>query len=342
MVLIVLSERDRTSAIKRLLARTGFIMLPLSVLFIKYYSDLGRVYDQWTWTPYYTGVTDNKNGLGAICLILGLGSVWRFLELARERNSNRRTRSLIAHGVILCIVGWLLWKANSITSLSCFAMGSTLIAVTHLRFVSRRVFIVHAIIFAMICFSLFALFADSGGGVLGAMGRNSTLTGRTDLWRAVLSLAGNPLIGTGFESFWLGTRLEKLWSQNWWHPNEAHNGYLETYLTLGWIGVGLLAALMVTGYRNAIRLFRRDPDCGRIALAYLVAAVLYNISEAALKGLNPIWIVFTLATLAVPARRAVRAPLSVQFAPPEGLTECGLKPVRLHVGSTESSLAKLV
>ncbi len=37
MVLVVLTDPDPSAAVKRLLARTGFLLIPLSVLFVKYY-----------------------------------------------------------------------------------------------------------------------------------------------------------------------------------------------------------------------------------------------------------------------------------------------------------------
>src|SRR5580704_11439709 len=42
MVLIVLSERDWLAAFRQLLASLGFVLVPLSILFIRYYPDLGR------------------------------------------------------------------------------------------------------------------------------------------------------------------------------------------------------------------------------------------------------------------------------------------------------------
>src|SRR5271165_2672105 len=71
IVLIVLTEPEPGTALKRLLTRTAFLLVPLSVLFIKYFPELGREYNQWTWLPAYSGVTDNKNGLGMLCLIFG-------------------------------------------------------------------------------------------------------------------------------------------------------------------------------------------------------------------------------------------------------------------------------
>ena len=108
------------------------------------------------------------------------------------------------------------------------------------------------------------------------------------------------MVGAGYESFWLGERLQRIWSIYWWKPNEAHNGYLEVFLNLGLMGVALLAVLMATGYRNIVRTLRRDPDSGTVRLAYFVAAVVYNFTEAAIRTFQPIWVVFVLMTMALP------------------------------------------
>src|SRR5438552_11701797 len=57
MVLIVLSDLNPAAATKRFLAWSGFLLMPLSVLLIKYYPALGRVYNRWTWEAYFTGVS---------------------------------------------------------------------------------------------------------------------------------------------------------------------------------------------------------------------------------------------------------------------------------------------
>ena len=44
MVQIILTDRDRYAAIKRALPFMAFLLMPLSVLFIKFYPDLGRGY----------------------------------------------------------------------------------------------------------------------------------------------------------------------------------------------------------------------------------------------------------------------------------------------------------
>jgi O-antigen ligase len=142
---------------------------------------------------------------------------------------------------------------------------------------------------------LFALFIDTVGTLVHSLGRSTNLTGRTAIWKAVLSLHTNPLFGTGFESFWLGSRLESVWNMSVKGIQEAHNGYIELYLNLGLVGLFLLGVLIVTGYRHAIAAFRRDPQDGRLRLAYLAAALIFSLTEAGFRMLGPIWFAFLLA-----------------------------------------------
>src|SRR5262249_1950415 len=155
---------------------------------------------------------------------------------------------------------WLFHQANSMTSMSCFAMTAGLITVTTFRFGQRRM-LVHVMAAAIVGVSAAVLFLHIGGSGLETMGRNSTLTDRTEIWGQLLKMSGNPLIGTGFESFWVGQRLERIWAAG---PllkgiNEAHDGYLEIYLSLGWVGVACLAGMIISGYRNATKVLHRDP-----------------------------------------------------------------------------------
>jgi exopolysaccharide production protein ExoQ len=96
MILIVLTDQDRINAIKRLLARVSFALIPVSVLLIKYYPELGRKYaTQWDSTVFFTGVTTDKNMLGVCCLIFGLASVWRLLQELHARKEKRRKGAIL-------------------------------------------------------------------------------------------------------------------------------------------------------------------------------------------------------------------------------------------------------
>jgi exopolysaccharide production protein ExoQ len=298
MVLVVLTDRDAAAALKRLVTYTAFLLIPASVLFIKYYPELGRYYDRWEGIAFYSGVTADKNMLGCICMVLGLGILWRFVDTFRE--ADHRTRQFVAVGTVLGMNLWLFHIANSATSLGCFMLGGTLVVILSL-FKTARPWMVHLMVGGVAAVAVVAyLFQDAFAFLVVSMGRNTTLTGRTDLWNELIGMITHPWLGAGFESFFLGDRLEYLWNKYWWHPNEAHNGYLETYLTLGRVGLGLLGLLIATGYRNAIANYRVDPRSGALRIAYLVIAPIYNITEAAFKVMSPVWILFLLAATAVP------------------------------------------
>lgn len=301
MILIILTDAEPLAALKRVFARVGFVLLPASILFIKYYPEIGRVYaSHWDSTVFFVGVTTDKNMLGMTCLVFGLASMWRFLTELRGSEAGRKAGSLIAHGAMVLMTIYLFSIVNSMTSLSCFVLGSVLMAVTTSPKLGRKRMLVHAMLFASVAFCFCVLFLNLGDSLLATIGRNSTLTGRTDLWDTLLKMDTSPVAGSGFESFWLGSRLEKLWSIYWWHPNESHNGYLEMYLNLGWIGIGLLAGLAVAGYRNITKLLLRDPEAGRLRLAFFLVGIAYNFTEAAIRTMGLVWVAFLLCVMAVP------------------------------------------
>jgi exopolysaccharide production protein ExoQ len=300
MVLIVLTDPDPLVAAKRFFSRATFWLLPISVLFIKYYPDLGRAYNQWTWTPMYTGVTTFKNLLGMTCLVCGLSSLWSFMGAYRDKKMPYRVRHMLAHGAMILMAVWLIHTADSMTSLSCLLMAGTLIVFTSQSRHATRVKVAHCLVAGAIIFSLCGLFIDPSA-LLPSLGRNSTLTGRREIWTAVLAMHSNPLLGTGFESFWMGDRLERVWQMSVKGIQEAHDGYLEVYLNLGWAGLAFLAGIIVTGYRNVLTVFREDPHAGRLRLAFFTAGIIYSLTEAGFRMMSPIWVGFLLAVTCVPA-----------------------------------------
>ena len=296
LVLVVVTEPDPREALSRLMKRAAYVLVPFSILLIKYYPALGRSYNEWTGSTVYTGVTRDKNLLGADCLLLGLFFSWHLLcTLARSRGHARRDE-LILSATFLCMIGWLLLKANSATSLMALVVGIATVLVVGRRFVDRQrvgAYLVAALV--IVCGAEFVIGVTDT--LLQVLGRESTLTGRTDLWAAVLEADINPLVGAGFESFWLGDRATKFWSMFKFRPNQAHNGYLETYLNLGWIGLILMVSWMLSAFQGAARTFRSDFDLGRFQLGVLASLMLYNVTEGAFRGLNLMWFAFYLAAL---------------------------------------------
>jgi O-antigen ligase len=313
MVLVVLTDPSPAAAMRRLFSRIGFLLIPLSVLFIKYYPELGRGYSRWTWEPFFTGAATEKNALGCICMIFGLASFWRFVGAFHRTDASPRGGHLLAHGVILAMTGWLFWMADSSTAFACFSVGALLILVM-MTWGANRPAAAHVFLGSMVLAGiLMFVFRDAYAVVVQALGRDVTLTGRTDIWAELLAIKINPWLGTGFETFWLGERAEYFWNKYYFHPNQAHNGYIETYVNLGWVGVGLLTLMITSGYRNIVDTLRQDPQAGALKLAFFAVALIYSMTEAAFKVMHPVWIAFLLAVTVIPTGSAPRqVPVAVE------------------------------
>lgn len=312
MILIVVSDAHPVAALRRVFSRVGFILIPASLLFIKYFPYLGRGYDSYSGAPSNLGVTTNKNILGVVTFVLLLGALWRIIGLLRsDEMPFHRRRHLLAQWTLLILGIYLLSFANSDTSTVAFVLGAGLLLATSLRFVRRNAGAVHVLVLALLMAVGFAMLFGGTAGIAHALGRNSHLTGRTDIWAAVIPMASNSLVGAGFESFWLSPRvLARLWQLFPNLPlNEAHDGYVEVYLELGWIGVGLIMFLLLDGYRRSVKAFRREPMLGGLLVAYVLCAMIYNITEAGFRMLDPMWIFFLLAI--IEASRIVSEPLEV-------------------------------
>jgi O-antigen ligase len=299
MVLIIATDAQPIAALRRLYSRVGFVLLPFSVVLIRY-TDMGRGYTP-DGNPMNTGVTTNKNSLGLIVYLISLGALWNVRSLLIHKDEPNRGRRLVAQATLLAFGLALLEMAHSATPIACFIFGSGLILATSLRAIRSRPARVHSLFLLIALVGGVAFLSGGEADVARALGRESNLSGRTEIWQAVLAEAGNPLIGAGFESFWnanadkVAQRLRNFWQiQN---LVSAHNGYIEVYLDLGWIGVCLIALILITGYRRACQAFQGDPELGSLLLAYIATATIYSITEAGFRILTPSWIFLLLAVV---------------------------------------------
>lgn len=305
MTLVVFTEPDPREAMIRLFKRTAYVLAPLSILFIKYFPKWGRGFDP-SGFAMNTGCTTDKNSLGSINLVLGFFFFWYALQVWQWEKGKLRKRELIFCGIFLLMTGWLLRSAHSSTSVVSFLVAATVVLILATRRLNLRklgfyiVTITITVVVANELFGLFDLF-------LALLGKDPTLTDRTDVWHNALKIENNPFVGTGFESFWLGERRDKMWAIYWWHPTQAHNGYVETYLHLGFVGLGIMLILIVSAYRKGARMLFNNFELARFRLGFLAAFVLYNVTEAAFKALHPVWFMFYLIAIELPALTSVGA-----------------------------------
>jgi exopolysaccharide production protein ExoQ len=300
-ILVVLTDPRPIEAIRTVLRRVSYLLIPLSILLIKYFPRLGRQYSEWSGEALYVGASTSKNMLGAMCLLSGLFFFWDTVSRWADRHEPRTKRILLVNFAFLAYTAYLLRLAHSVTSTVCLVIGCAVIAAAHSRFFQRNPVLLKAAPPVTFCIFIIVAF---GFGMYGnfaeVVGRDPTLTSRTQLWKILLSMHTNPLIGTGFESFWLGSRLDVIWQQFSIHINEAHNGFLEVYLNLGIVGLLLLVVFLMAAYRT---ICGKQPTSrngvGDLGLAIWTVVLFYNVTEASFKD-SPTWLVLLLVAINLP------------------------------------------
>jgi len=152
------------------------------------------------------------------------------------------------------------------------------------------------------------------------IGKDPSLTGRTDIWAAVLHRAElRPALGYGFGAFWTDK-----WGPAWfirqevkWEAPTAHNGWLDVLLQLGCVGVALAALHFLVSSAAAVMRAFRGPE-GYWALLFMVIFALFSVSESTVMQYNGItWAIYIatgakllewqgLSGLGAPRRQPVR------------------------------------
>lgn len=300
VALVILTERNPIQAIRAVFVRCAYVLFPLSIVFLRYLPELGRRYTR-SGGLEVTGVTTQKNSLGILVTVCGLFLLWDWLEKSREDWAKLGMVERRLPILFLLIGIYLLYLCDSQTSILCLIVGSGVMLSGKLPFLRGRVgamgtYTVVAILAYLLLDEMFGL----KDAILGAMGRDSSFTGRTDVWRELLALKTDWLIGTGFLSFWSDMSYQSRLPD--WVAFSAHNGYLETYIDGGMIGVlFLVLMLLVIGFRAN----RRLAFGGNYALAQfavLLMMLIGNFSESHFARMGPMWFLFLLTALEVPER----------------------------------------
>jgi O-antigen ligase len=294
MALVLLTEQRPYDAVVATVRRLAFFAMPVSVLFIRYYPEFGRGY-AFGGGVMNSGVSDNKNTLGLTCLIAGICYVWTHLF----------RRDLDWYDVAIgAIVVWLLYEANSKTSVTCVIVATAILVLSRRPVIAREpTRIVAVTVAAALAYVAADSLFDVKEYVLAMLGRDATFTNRTELWAVVRGLQKSALVGTGFMSFWAGDRMAAIWRALGPGINQAHNGYLEQYLNLGYVGVAFIITIVSAALLNVRTQLRADYPVAILRLCFIVTAMLYNYTEASFYGINNMWVLLLAASIDPSATR---------------------------------------
>jgi O-antigen ligase len=285
MALVLMSEDNPRQALEILLRRSAYILMPFSLLLINYYPALGREYTRWSGKEMWIGVSVHKNSLGSLCLVSAVFLLWALHRRWTQHGLTGGRYQSRADAAVLLITLYLLkgpQDAYSATSIGAFAVSiATLLGLNCLRMFKLRVpqpGLLVLIVF-LIGFGVSAPFL--GGSNIAAasstLGRDATLTGRTDTWTELIPVVERePLLGYGFGSFWTTDRRDL------YQMSFAHNGYLDILLELGVVGLSFYTVWLLSCVRKIHCILREDYNWACLAICFLVTSLVYNGTESAL------------------------------------------------------------
>ncbi|MBW4424390.1 MAG: O-antigen ligase family protein [Nostoc desertorum CM1-VF14] len=150
-----------------------------------------------------------------------------------------------------------------------------------------QVVMITSALMLLIIFSM--LLINNAETVVGTSGKDLTLNGRSDLWELVIAKVWErPWLGYGYSGFWTSNAASNLRATYDWASN-AHNGFLQLLLELGFLGfltfaVGFIR-FFVMALTRIVSVAEKPEDYWPMQM--LIIIVIVNFSEARL--LTPSW-----------------------------------------------------
>ncbi|WP_292053316.1 MULTISPECIES: O-antigen ligase family protein [unclassified Brevundimonas] len=296
-----LGARYRGVALPRLLAMAGLWMGVLSVLFVILLPHIGvhhGVND-----GLWRGIWYEKNQMGLVMVACAVGAAsWLAAGAKRPK---------LAAGILVLCSGLALATASK-TSLVCLMLGlGTVLALTVMRRGGPVLTIITVWCGVVVAGLGLWLWTMDSATILALLGKDPTLTGRTEIWAAVARASEqHPALGYGYNAFWGKDSVPANWIRHstGWDVPSAHHGWLDILLELGWTGAILTGG--VTGLSVLVHLFRVGGYGAREgwwSLAYLGIFILLSLSESVVMTAQNLPWVLCIAAL---ARAFDKAPLN--------------------------------
>jgi O-antigen ligase len=270
------------------------------------------VLDQDSHAGAWKGLSEQKNAFGAnIALAVLLLSLIRF-----------RKYNWLRYALLMLALAELALSRCSTGLSACVVSMAALPLMKLIRLPARLRIPAYILSFAMLLAAC-GIVASNADVLFRLLGRDATLTGRTDIWAAlVTAVKHRPILGYGYDAFWTGLKGESLnviIASGWLVP-EAHNGYLELCIEFGCVGLGIFFLAFGNTWRQACRFIRSEAGAFRYwPLAFLIYLLTHNLGESDLMGKSSLSLFVFLSLCTSLASQNRRAAVDFEVAAPAGL-----------------------
>ena len=299
MGFMVLSERKPLQALESMLRRTAYVLIPLSLVLIKYFPQYGISYTVHEGIRMGTGVTTHKNSLGVLCAVLVFFLIWRLFLKWRAGGLFKSKSYTYADAIVIGIGLFLLFGGGatySATSILIFIIGMAFLIILY-RYKNLAKYLADHLKPALIVMAVLLMFFYSIllPLVTSLLNRSENLTDRDEVWSSVLEVASqNPILGTGYGGYWglAGDTAKKHHK-----VNQSHNGYIEIYLQVGIVGIIFFTIFIFEFCGNIRRAFNHVYDWGVFGMCFLIMVLVYNYSEASFISTTLIWTLIVVMSI---------------------------------------------
>jgi exopolysaccharide production protein ExoQ len=228
----------------------------------------------------WKGIFSAKNYLGNLALF--------FLTVAVSyRPRTAFFRSVRFSQIVFCLTAIAFSRAATAYLLTAVYVVYFVILRNLRRFRKKDYFLV-CVIFAVALSAVIAVVMLWPGFLFELLGKDVTLTGRTDIWGAVLdSILKRPLLGYGYQAFWLGLQGESyhvILAVSWMLA-QAQSGFLDVVLEVGVGGLAIVVMVFGFAFRDGVVCLFQSPDQRQLwavewYLAIVVLTLIYNLDES--------------------------------------------------------------
>lgn len=210
----------------------------------------------------WRGIFFHKNTTGRV-MVFGLAVIiaaWVGTDLSR-------TLLLFAGGTVLVVI---VGTTSQTTMLGTLVLGAGLIAVRMVRGNALKSVVITLMILTIAWHGFLIGFANYDI-ILEMLGRDASLTGRTEIWQYTLQYSfERPFTGYGYDAFWNGELSPGAQYSEYWGTPHSHNGWLEIMIALGIPAALIMFGIVVATMFRAIVLARYYPTTGPATLMILV------------------------------------------------------------------------
>lgn len=296
LIAIYLALRLDGLAVLRLIALTAALSAVVSFVLIAFVPSVGLMGDG-EYAGVWTGVWVHKNGMGQMAVLGALAC----LVVLLSDGVARGPVALVGFGLNVALVAGSRSLTSQLVLAACIGLMVT--AGPCLRLLGRAALPIAVVLLGSALMAAVTLSLDDIVDLLASAGKDATMSSRLPLWQILVNfMEGHAWLGFGYEAFWTEDNplVRVIEGKLHFRPHYSHNGYIELWLGLGFIGFAMMAALLVDVWRRIFsRLTASDRDpVALFALAYGLTFLLQNTAEVTILMRNHMsWGLFVLIYL---------------------------------------------